>query len=263
MILGQPIHRFEEVTSTNAVAMDLCHKGALEGTLVVADAQTQGRGRLGRDWISPSGVNVYCSYILRAGHREWVSWVPLIASIAVVSAIHAKTGLNARIKWPNDVLIEGKKVAGVLAETVSNTGEIQSVILGIGVNVNMSKALLPSSLHFTTTSLSEHVGELIDRNQFLTRLTGELDVQYQKFWNASMSDIIHEYLSISDTIGRRVIAYLPVVGPVDGWADGIELDGSLRLRCLQGDTLIIRSADVVHLRGEEKKRSVFSEERKI
>ncbi|MBQ27647.1 MAG: biotin--[acetyl-CoA-carboxylase] ligase [Nitrospiraceae bacterium] len=248
MVLGQPIHRFEEVTSTNAVALDLYHEGASEGTLVVADAQTRGRGRLGREWISPSGVNLYCSYILRAGNREWISWIPLIASMAIASAIQTKTKLNARIKWPNDVLIGRQKVAGVLAETVSNNGEIQSVILGIGVNVNMSKASLPSSLYCTTTSLSEHVAESIDRNQFLTRLSGELNVQYQKFWNDGMSDIIHEYLSISDTIGRRVIAYLPVGGPVDGWADGIELDGSLRLRRGQGDMAIIRSADIVHLR---------------
>ncbi len=248
MTLGQPIHRFEEVTSTNAVALDLCHQGASEGTLVVADAQTQGRGRLGREWISPSGVNLYCSYILRAGNPEWISWIPLIASMAVASAIQAETELNARIKWPNDVLIEGRKVAGVLAETVSDNGELQRVILGIGVNVNIPIASLPLSLHSTTTSLFEHVGEAIDRDRLLTRLTDKLDAQYQKFWNGNTVDMIREYLSISDTIGRRVIAHLPVGAPVDGWADGIELDGSLRLRRSQGDMSIIRSADIVHLR---------------
>ncbi|HIA14976.1 MAG TPA: biotin--[acetyl-CoA-carboxylase] ligase [Nitrospirales bacterium] len=248
MALGQPIHRFEEVLSTNAVALDLHHRGASEGTLVVADAQTRGRGRLGREWISPSGVNLYCSYILRAGNPEWISWVPLIASMAVASAIHAETELNARIKWPNDVLIEGLKVAGVLAETVSDGGEVQRVILGIGVNVNMPIASLPSSVQSTTTSLFEHLGESIDRNQLLTRLTDALDAQYQNFWNSDTSDIVREYLSISDTIGRRVIAHLPVGGPVEGLADGIESDGSLRLRRGQGDMEIIRSADIVHLR---------------
>ena len=248
MALGQPIHRFEEVASTNAVALDLHHQGAPEGTLVVADAQTKGRGRLGREWISPSGVNLYCSYILRAGNPEWISWIPLIASMAVASAIQAETGLNARIKWPNDVLIKGQKVAGVLVETVSDGGEVQSAILGIGVNVNIPIASLPSSLHSTTTSLFEHVGESIDRNHLLTRLTDELDAQYQKFWNGGTSDMVREYLSISDTIGRRVIAHRPVGGSVKGWADGIESDGSLRLRRSQGDMTIIRSADIVHLR---------------
>ena len=248
MVLGQPIHRFDEVTSTNAVALDLYHQGVPEGTLVVSDAQTRGRGRLGREWISPSGVNLYCSYILRAGNPEWISWIPLIASMAVASAIHAETELNARIKWPNDVLIEGQKVAGVLAETVSDNGELQSVILGIGVNVNIPITALPSSLHSTTTSLFEHVGEAIDRDLLLTRLTDELDAQYRKFWNGDTSDMIREYLNISDTIGRRVIAHLPVGAPVEGWADGIELDGSLRLRRGQGDMSIIRSADIVHLR---------------
>ena len=248
MVLGQPIHRFDEVTSTNAVALDLYHQGVPEGTLVVSDAQTRGRGRLGREWISPSGVNLYCSYILRAGNPEWISWMPLMASMAVASAIQAETELNARIKWPNDVLIEGRKVAGVLAETVSGDGEIQRVILGIGVNVNIPIASLPSSLHSTTTSLFEHVGEAIDRDLLLTRLTDELDAQYRKFWNGDTSDMIREYLNISDTIGRRVIAHLPVGAPVEGWADGIELDGSLRLRRGQGDMSIIRSADIVHLR---------------
>jgi BirA family biotin operon repressor/biotin-[acetyl-CoA-carboxylase] ligase len=168
--------------------------------------------------------------------------------MAVASAIQAETELNARIKWPNDVLIEGRKVAGVLAETISDNGELQRVILGIGVNVNISIASLPSSLHSTTTSLFEHVGEAIDRDRLLTRLTDKLDAQYQKFWNGNTVDMIREYLSVSDTIGRRVMAHLPVGAPVDGWADGIELDGSLRLRRSQGDMSIIRSADIVHLR---------------
>ncbi len=248
MTLGQPIHRFDEVTSTNAIALDLCHQGASEGTLVVADAQTQGRGRLGREWLSPSGVNLYCSYILRAGNPEWISWIPLIASMAVASAIHAETELNAQIKWPNDVLIKGQKVAGVLAETVSDSGEFQRVILGIGVNVNIPIASLPSALHATTTSLFEHVGEAIDRDRLLSQLTYRLDAKYQHFLNGNTGDIISEYLSVSDTIGRKVIAHLPVGGPIEGWADGIEADGSLRLRRSQGDMAIIRSADIVHLR---------------
>ena len=248
MTIGQPVHRFEEVTSTNAIALHLSHQGAPEGTLVVADGQTRGRGRFGREWISPSGVNLYCSYILRAGNREWISWIPLIASLAVASAIHAETKLDTRIKWPNDVLIDGQKVAGVLAETISDNGVVQRVILGIGVNVNMYTASLPASLHSTTTSLVEHVDDSIDRAQLLTGLTDALDAQYQRFWTGDTSDILREYVSISDTIGQRVVAHLPVGGSVEGRADGIEPDGSLRLRRGQGDIVIIRSADIVHLR---------------
>jgi len=248
MTLGQPIHRYEEVSSTNAVALDLVHQGAPEGTLVVADAQTRGRGRLGREWVSPSGANLYCSYILRVGNPEWISWISLIASMAVASAIRAETQLNARIKWPNDVLIEGQKVAGVLAETVSDVGKVQRVILGIGVNVNMPIASLPPALQSTATTLFEHMHEALDRNELLTRLTEKLDAQYQKFLNGEISDMIHEYLGLSDTIGQRVLAHLPVGRPLEGWAEGIESDGSLRLRRSQGDLSVIRSADIVHLR---------------
>ncbi len=252
MILGHPIHRYEEVTSTNLVAADLLRNGATEGTLVVADGQTQGRGRLGREWISPTGVNLYCSYILRAGDAEWISWIPLMASMAVAAAITGATRVNARIKWPNDVLIDGKKVAGVLAETVSPpqsiSDAVQFVILGIGVNVNIPVSSLPESLHATTTSLMEHVGDDLDRDQLLTGLTTELDVQYRKYWEGQRLEIVREYLAMSDTIGKKVVAHFPVGSPMEGWADGIELDGSLRLRRGQGGLSTIHSADIVHLR---------------
>ena len=248
MPLGHPVHRFEKVTSTNEIALALFHQGASEGTLVVADAQTRGRGRLGRTWVSPSGVNLYCSYILRSGNVEWVSWVPLIASLAVACAIYAETKVDTKIKWPNDLLINGKKVAGVLAETISGNGTIQSVVLGIGINVNMDKEALPSSLHPTTTSLFEHVDYFIDRDKLLESLTVALGTQYQNFWADGPSVVMSDYLRLSDTVGKRVVAYLPAGRLVEGWADGIELDGSLRLRRAQGDMLIIRSADILHLR---------------
>ena len=248
MTLGRPVHRFAEVTSTNEVALELYRQGAPSGTLVVADAQTRGRGRRGREWVSPPGGNLYCSYIVRAGNSEWISWIPLIASLAVTSAIHAETAVNARVKWPNDVLIEGRKVAGVLAEAVSDHTDVRCVILGLGVNVNMPVASLPSALQSTVTSLCEHVDDLIDRNLFLTRLTHELNICYQMLWNGDMSDIVSAYLKNSETIGRKIIAYFPLGGCAEGWVDGIESDGSLRLRRSQGEMVILRSADIVHVR---------------
>ena len=122
------------------------------------------------------------------------------------------------------------------------------MILGIGVNVNMPIASLPPSLHATATTLFEHVNDCIDRDELLAQLTHTLDAQYQKFWDGDTADMMHEYLSRSDTIGRHVLAHLPVGAPVEGWADGIESDGSLRLRCSQGNMAVIRSADIVHLR---------------
>jgi BirA family biotin operon repressor/biotin-[acetyl-CoA-carboxylase] ligase len=139
------------VTSTNDVLKDLARAGAAEGTVVVAEAQTAGRGRQGRAWQSPGG-NLFLSFLLRPPQDALVSLVPLAAGLAVAEALDTE-GIDGRLKWPNDVLVGDKKIAGILAEASADARGIDSVIVGVGVNVNLDPAQLPDDVRLSATSL--------------------------------------------------------------------------------------------------------------
>src|SRR6185369_17974712 len=143
-----------ETGSTNADAFRLAEEGAAEGTVVLADTQSGGKGRLGRIWSSPPGVNLYCSVILRPSVKPYEApQLTFLSAVAVARAIEQATGLKPEIKWPNDVLIGGRKVAGLLNEMSAETDRINFVILGLGVNLNMTTAQFPHDLRHPATSL--------------------------------------------------------------------------------------------------------------
>lgn len=143
-----------ETVSTNTDAFRLAEQGASEGTVVFADTQSGGKGRLGRRWSSPPGVNLYCSVILRPKIMPYEApQLTFLSAVAVARAIERSSGLNPQIKWPNDVLLEGKKVAGLLNEMSAETDGINFVILGIGVNLNMTAVQFPTDLRHPATSL--------------------------------------------------------------------------------------------------------------
>ncbi|MBI5025175.1 MAG: biotin--[acetyl-CoA-carboxylase] ligase [Nitrospirae bacterium] len=143
-LLGKKVLFFESTTSTNDIAMEMGQKGSPEGTIVVADAQEKGKGRLGRTWISPPGVNLYFTLLLRPPFPpKDATLLTLMAAVSIVSAIRKYTGLKATIKWPNDILIGDKKVGGVLTEMKSDMDRISFVALGMGINVNLDLNTLP------------------------------------------------------------------------------------------------------------------------
>ena len=170
-VIGRTLHLHDEVDSTNRVLADLAHQGAPDGTVVVAESQTAGRGRLGRTWVSPRGLNLYVSILLaRALPSETVIWMPMLAAVAVVRAIRALTTLDPRLKWPNDVLIVrggiGHKLAGVLVDAIG-TGPAsgRAMVVGIGLNVNMPIEAFPEELRSTATSLLIETGSPVDRDR--------------------------------------------------------------------------------------------------
>lgn len=252
--LGATLSVQKEVDSTNRVLTDLARAGASHGTVVVAESQTAGRGRLGRPWVSPRGVNLYASILLaRAGASGTITWIPLLAAVAVAQAITTLTGLSPKVKWPNDVLVShdgaGRKLAGILVEAVNSggTGE-QAVVVGVGINVNMPPEAFPEDLRSSATSLLIETGHPVDRIPLLATLLGELERLYDQLRDQGADSIAVTYEALCATLGKRVRIELAGSGRVEGTAAGLAPDGALRLRTGEGKILEIRAGDVVHLR---------------
>jgi BirA family biotin operon repressor/biotin-[acetyl-CoA-carboxylase] ligase len=236
-----------EVDSTNRAAAALAASGAPHGTVVVAEMQTQGRGRLGRAWVSPPGVNLYFSILLRRHPAlPSLTWLPLFAGLAVVRAVETVSGLVSRLKWPNDVIVDrthpARKLAGVLAEATEGT-----VVIGIGVNVNMASDVLPPQLHGIATSILLETGRAVDRGELLARILGEAESLYDTA-DRSLDEKMLAYRKACSTMGKMVQVSLAGGKEYEGRAEAIAGDGALSLRRPDGTLLEIRAGDVVHLR---------------
>ena len=252
--IGATLSIHEEVDSTNRILADLARAGAAHGTVVVAESQTAGRGRLGRPWISPRGVNLYASILLTTAQASSaITWVPLLTAVAVVRAITTLSGLSPRVKWPNDVLVprDGgeRKLAGILVEAISGgpAGE-KAVVVGIGINVNMPAEAFPESLRPSATSLLIETGHSVARAPLLAALLGEMERLHNQLRDHGADGIAAAYQSLCDTLGKQVRIEMAGSGPIEGAAEGLAPDGALRLRTREGKILEIRAGDVVHLR---------------
>lgn len=206
-VVGRHLYLFEEVSSTNSVLSGLAQGGAREGTVVLAEGQTAGRGRLGKVWFSPAGVNLYASTIFRPPLApSEVTVFSFIASLALFDAIQEE-GVTPAIKWPNDVLVSRKKVAGVLTEAGSSGEQVNYVILGVGVNLNIEDAALMAALGnagLAATSLGEVAGREIDRSVFTGRFLTLLDEWYQIYCSQGARVILEAWRDREITTGRRV-----------------------------------------------------------
>jgi BirA family biotin operon repressor/biotin-[acetyl-CoA-carboxylase] ligase len=256
--LGRSLHLVEQVGSTNTAAIALTQDGAVHGTVLVADTQTAGKGRLGRDWYSPAGEGLYCSIVLRPETEgpllgrfwEYSSWIPLISAVAAARAIQTSTGLTARVKWPNDLLLDEHKVGGLLCESSAREPVSRSyLILGIGINVNTSQEHFPPELRDRATSLAIRAGRHIEKTGLLVALLQELEHALESLASARPEELIQSYTDYCATIGRRVRIDLGSES-LEGRAESIALDGSLRVnRDGQEDQIVeVRAGDVIHVR---------------
>lgn len=227
-LLGRPLHFFDTIDSTNTSAAGLARKGGAEGTIVIADAQTGGKGRLGRSWVSPPGVNLYLSVILRP--QKPTSAAPqlsLLASVAVAEAIVQQTPLSPAIKWPNDVLVSGKKVCGILTEMQAKGSQLRSVIVGIGVNINASLAAFPEELQDRASSLFLMCGEPVDRVAFTVSLLTHLEKLYVLWLEKGFPVVGAAWEGYaSELLGKSITVTAPE-GIISGTVRGIDRDGAL------------------------------------
>lgn len=243
--IGSSILCLKETESTNAVAFKMANEGAQEGAVVIADAQNAGKGRLGRVWLSPPGVNLYCSVVLRPAISPMAACqLTFLSVVAVARAIEKCTELKPQIKWPNDILISGKKVAGLLNEMNAETEKVNFVVLGIGVNLNMRLAQLsPGLLRHPATSLLEEGGVEVDRLRFTRTLLVELDELYDTFLREGEAPVRAEWLERSAIKGRQVRVS---VGERDftGTVQGVDSFGALLVVRGDGVQETVLSGDV-------------------
>jgi BirA family transcriptional regulator, biotin operon repressor / biotin---[acetyl-CoA-carboxylase] ligase len=245
--LATRFHYFSEIDSTNTRARELAEQGAAEGEMVVAEAQTYGRGRLGRRWESPSLANLYCSVILRPtlapAHAPQIT---LMAAVALAEAISSFIPQKPTIKWPNDILVNGKKLAGILTEAVCRPERIEYAILGIGINVNYPVDVMPEELRHRATSLLELTRLHVDREIFLRRLIQDLDRCYGDLEQSGFEAIAPRWEAHFGLRGRRVrVELLDQV--VVGRALGIDREGALLVEADDQTLQRVIAGDVIPL----------------
>ena len=234
----------KETDSTNAVAFKMAEEGAEEGTVVIADAQSAGKGRLGRIWLSPAGVNLYCSVVLRPAISPVAACqLTFLSVVAVARAIEKCTSLKPQIKWPNDILVSGKKVAGLLNEMNAETEKVNFVVLGIGVNLNMRLSQLGETLRHPATSLMEEGGAEVDRVAFTRTLLQELDELYDRFLLEGEAPVRAEWLERSAIKGRQVRVNLGT-REITGEVQGVDQFGGLLVKLYDGTVETVLSGDV-------------------
>jgi BirA family transcriptional regulator, biotin operon repressor / biotin---[acetyl-CoA-carboxylase] ligase len=247
-IMGRTIYAFAEIDSTNTRARELAEEGAPEGTLVVAEHQSRGRGRMDRGWVSPPGENLLFSLLLRPDltPRETFSLI-MLASVSLCRAVQTETGLEAGIKWPNDIYLNGKKLAGILAEFAADSDRVNHIIIGLGVNVNWSPPQLPPGSQ-PATSLGQEAGRKISRVNLLAGFLNQVEGLYREAKRQGYQSLRREWDRLS-LVTNRPVRIETGQETWQGLARGIDAQGGLIVSLADGQERLFYSGDV-HLRLE-------------
>src|SRR3972149_9779552 len=245
--LGTKFHYFEEIDSTNSHARRLAETGAPEGEVVIAERQFEGRGRLGRSWESPPYSNLYFSLLLRPALAPvHAPQMTLMAAVALADTVAAFVVEPPAIKWPNDILLQGRKVAGILTESSCDAKRIEFVILGIGVNLNFPRERMPETIRDRATSLMEVAGNSFSRELVLRRLLQDLDRCYGTLEDFGFDAIAPRWQAYFALRGRRGRGEMGG-GGISGHGTGIDGDGALLLEAEDGVLRRVLAGDVVPL----------------
>lgn len=243
-IIGRDIRVFEQTTSTNDVIEKLARDGVKEGAVVFAESQTQGRGRLGRKWMSPARKGLWFSVLLRPELRpQEATQLTVASATALRNAIEQQTGLKTEIKWPNDILISGKKVAGILTELSAELDRVKYVLVGIGVDVNLNAPDFPEALRGQASSLKIELGKSVSRVELAAEILGELDRVYRRILAGQFAAVAGDWEQHCATLGQRLVIRLGE-RRVCGRAEALGEDGALLLRTEHGHLERIVGGDV-------------------
>jgi BirA family biotin operon repressor/biotin-[acetyl-CoA-carboxylase] ligase len=248
-VMGQAqIICLPQTDSTNSQAKRLADEGAPEGTVVVAESQTGGRGRRGRSWFSPAGQSIYTSIILRPPMAPaQAPQITLMTAVAAARALQEATGLNATIKWPNDILIADKKIAGILTEISTEMDAVDYVVVGLGINVNTTAADMPPDIQSIATSVRIESGARFPRTDLLCSLLQHFESSYETLQRDGFRPIMAQWRQMSDIIGQPV--YVDVLDVRHtGIVEAVDDDGVLILKDENGQRHRIFSGDVTRLR---------------
>lgn len=246
--IGREIIFLENTDSTNNIAMEFADKGALHGTVAIADAQTRGKGRLGRAWVSPPKSNIYMSVILRpAIEPKDATLLTVMSGVACTAAIRRLTGLQVKIKWPNDLMVSDKKLGGILTEIKSDPDRIIFAVIGIGINVNIRLNAFPSEIQSVATSIRRELGKAQSRTFLIAEILKEIERWYEVLISAGKKTLLEEWKQCSSTLGKKVKV---IIGKetLSGTAENIDAGGMLMLRLPSGILKKVSSGDLTILR---------------
>jgi BirA family biotin operon repressor/biotin-[acetyl-CoA-carboxylase] ligase len=243
-VVGRDIRVFQETGSTSDILEKLAREGIREGLVIFAEAQTRGRGRLGRPWVSPPGRGLWFSVLLRPPPPpQAATRLTIAAATAIARAFRREIPLRPEIKWPNDLMIHGRKVAGVLTELSGELDSVRHVILGIGINANLDGGDLPPELHNSATSLKMELGRPVDRAALAAAILQELDAAYACVGDDRFTALADEWSQHCTTLGRHVSV---LVGSrrIAGRAECVDGEGALLVRTEHGRLERIVGGDV-------------------
>lgn len=241
--VGNEIYFYGETGSTNIDAKHLGEEGAPHGTVVVADKQNAGRGRRGRTWESPAGKDIYFTILLRPEFPpDKAAGLTLVMALSVVQAIEEECGTEAGIKWPNDVVINGKKVCGILTELTTETDYIQYVVIGVGINVNLED--IPEEIEKTATSLLLESGKRTGRAGLLQKVLKKFEGNYEKYAGSLNMAPIEEDYNARLVNRNRQVRVLDPKGEWEGIARGINDSGELLVENEEGEIVEVYAGEV-------------------
>jgi BirA family transcriptional regulator, biotin operon repressor / biotin---[acetyl-CoA-carboxylase] ligase len=246
-LLGKRVHHFFKTDSTNHVALELGHAGEPEGAVVLAEEQTGGRGRAGRAWVSERAAGIYVTLLLRPKLAPvQAPLLTMMAGLSARAAIEAVTGLNVDLKWPNDLLVRGKKVGGILTEMHAEPSQIRFVIVGIGLNVNQEK--FAGELSNGATSLRLETGKTQSRMELLVRLLREFETDYSKFLREGVASVVGRFESASSYARGKRVRVSNGEESYTGTTAGLGPEGLLQVEREDGRMTTVIAGDVAEAR---------------
>jgi BirA family biotin operon repressor/biotin-[acetyl-CoA-carboxylase] ligase len=242
--IGRQIYYFDEIDSTNQKAKELAPE-CIEGTVIIAERQSKGKGRMGREWYSPPG-GIWLTVILKPDMPpDHIYRLTLMAGVSVTEALK-DIGIKVHLKWPNDITVNEKKVCGILTEVDAEMDAVNFVVVGIGIDANNEMDALPPIMRINTTSLMEQTGKKIDRILLVKRVLERLEKDYNTFLSGDFSSILNRWKQYSSTLNRRV-KIVTRFNIIEGEAVGIDHDGALVIELDDGTLEREISGTCIHL----------------
>lgn len=243
-VIGREIRVFSKTTSTSDFVSRLGQNGTPEGIVIFAESQTKGRGRLGRTWVSPARKGLWFSVLLRPQVSfQSATRLTVVAATALARAIQGQTGIVPTIKWPNDILIRGRKVSGILTEIDGEVEMVRYAVVGIGINVNILEEEFPEELRHRVTSLQIEAGQPVNRSDLAVAILTELDRDYARVQSGRFEEVADEWRQRCGTLGQQVTVRSGS-RTVQGRAESIDSDGALLIRTQHGRLERIVGGDV-------------------
>ncbi|MGL6297641.1 MAG: biotin--[acetyl-CoA-carboxylase] ligase [Methanobacteriaceae archaeon] len=242
--IGSEIYYYSEVDSTNNLAKRLAENDAVEGTIVISDTQNRGKGRRGKKWESPTG-GIWLSVILRPKISPTKAPLITLATGVAVAKTLGNIGVDAKIKWPNDVLVDNKKISGILTEANAKFNTLDYVVVGIGIDTNLNPETFPEELRANTTTLKRELDKEIDDLEIIPKLLKEIEDVYDLFKGEEYEEILGQWRKLTQTIGKNVQIRQPLGKVLEGYAIGIDKEGVLIIELEDGSFKKIVSGECI------------------